>query len=248
MGDAEVKIRVGERLKAAAEYVAVSSVRRGLVKENIVCADVGCDHGYLSIYLIEKDVCQKVYATDINESPVNIAKRNIKNRDTRGKGLTEKIDVRLCDGLDGLSDLGITHVIICGMGGEVISGIIERASTFKIPDVTFVLQPMSAEYELRMWLCDNGFYINDEKLIRDSGRIYTVMFVSFTEEKHTYSQSELILGKHNIQKGGELLFELCKRKLVHAENLLKQKMCKESDHKLYLELSQLYENLEKGEK
>lgn len=246
MGDAEVKIRVGARLKAAAEYVAVSSVERGLSPDRVICADVGCDHGYLSIYLVEKGICGKVYATDINEKPVSIAKRNIIARDNKGLGLSEKIEVRLCDGLDGLARLGITHVVICGMGGEVISGIIDRARSFKNVDSEFILQPMSAEYELRQWLCENGFYIRDEKLLKDSGRIYTVMSVVYTGEKYRYSPCELILGRKNIQKGGEYLPELCSRKLVHAKNLLKQKECAEADKKLYNELLELYTRLCQG--
>ncbi len=244
---ADVKIRVGQRLRAAAEYVAVSSAYRENGK-GIICADVGCDHGYLSIYLIEKGICEKVYATDINEKPVGMARENIKSRDTRGFGLSEKIEVRLCDGLEGLSGLGINRVVICGMGGEVISGIIDRARSFWTGDVKFILQPMSSEYELRAWLSENGFVIEDETLLRDAGRIYTVMCVSFKNEKYSPSPCELALGKHNIEKGGELLYELCQRKLVHANNLLKQPCCSEADRELHRELCEILARLSENPK
>ncbi|MBE6704617.1 MAG: SAM-dependent methyltransferase [Ruminococcaceae bacterium] len=237
----EQKIRVGKRLLAAAEYVAVSSVKNSDGKK--ICADIGCDHGYLSIYLIEKGICDFVYASDINEKPVSIAKKNISARDTRGLGLSEKIDIRLGDGLAGLENNGINYVIICGMGGEVISGILERSRDFWKNGVNFILQPMSSELELRAWLSENGFCIDDEKLVRDSGRIYTVMSVSYTGEKYEYSQSELMLGQKNIQKGGELLFELCGRKLGHARNLLRQQEVSEEDKALERELSELLESL-----
>lgn len=214
-----LKIRVGKRLFTAAEYVAVSSSNK---KEEIVCADVGCDHGYLSIYLAESGICQKVYATDINQKPVEIAKKNIAARDTKGLNLSQKIQVLQCDGLSGLSGLGINRVIICGMGGEVIYGIISRAKNFHTPNMRFALQPMSSEAELRKSLCENGFLIQDETLLRDSGRIYTVMSVIYTGKNYKLSEAELILGKANIQKGGELLKELCARKLVHIKNLQKQ--------------------------
>ena len=141
----EQKIRVGKRLLAAAEYVAVSSVKNSDGKK--ICADIGCDHGYLSIYLIEKGICDFVYASDINEKPVSIAKKNISARDTRGLGLSEKIEIRLGDGLSGLENKGINYVIICGMGGEVISGILDRCRDFWKNGVNFILQPMSSELE-----------------------------------------------------------------------------------------------------
>ncbi len=223
---------------AAAEYVA-AKVACG---EKSVCADVGCDHGYLSVYLIEKGICDKVYACDINEKPLNIARENIKRRDTRGMGLSEKITIVQCDGLCSLENKGINNVVICGMGGEVISGIIERAKAFHSADVSFILQPMSSELELRKWLCDNGFFINDETLVRDCGRIYTVMCARFTGKKYEYSPSELMLGRYNIQRGGELLWELCTRKLGHAENVLKQGDCSEFDYALESELSEILKN------
>lgn len=241
MSGRDARIHVGKRLLTAAEYVAVSS----LVDKNgkKICADIGCDHGYLSIYLVEKGICDKVYASDINEKPINIAKKNIALRDTRGMGLCEKIDVRLTDGLCGLEDLGINHVVICGMGGEVIAGIIDRARDFWTSDVRFILQPMSSELELRLWLSQNGFCICDETLLSDSGRIYTVMSVTYTGEIYTYRPAELMLGKHNIEKGGEYLPELCERKLVHARNLLKQKNVSYDDILLEKELTALYDRL-----
>lgn len=236
-GGIDQKIRVGKRLLAAAEYVAVSSTKNADGKK--ICADIGCDHGYLSIYLIEKGICDFVYASDINEKPIAIARKNIAARDTRGFCLSEKIDIRLGDGLAGLENAGINHVIICGMGGEVISGILERARDFWKSDVKFILQPMSSEYELRMWLSQNGFEIEDETLLRDSGRIYTVMCVCFTGENGSFSESEYMLGRHNIEKGGELLAELCERKLGHAKNLLLSANASDKDKALESELSLL---------
>ncbi len=235
------KIRIGERLRAAAEYVAAI----GVEKEDIICADIGCDHGYLSIYLIEKGFCDKVYACDINEKPVNIAKRNIAARDTRGLSLSEKITVVKSDGLSALTDININRVIICGMGGEVISGIIERGRDFHRSGVRFILQPMSRELELRQWLCENGFEITDETLVRDAGRIYAVICAVFTGEKYEYSPSELILGRKNIEKKSELLSELCERKLLHARNLLRQGECTDFEKSLESELSELYLKIKK---
>ena len=235
------KIRIGSRLRAAAEYVAAI----GVGKKDIVCADIGCDHGYLSIYLIEKGFCDKVYACDINEKPLNIARSNISARDTRGLYLSEKITVVKSDGLSELTDADINRVIICGMGGEVISGILERAKDFHRSGIRFILQPMSREMELRGWLCENGFEICDETLVRDAGRVYAVICAVFTGEKYEYSPAELILGRKNIEKNDELLPELCERKLLHARNLLRQGECTDLEKTLESELSELYAKIRK---
>lgn len=239
----EKRIRVGKRLLTAAEYVAVSSAVG--VNGEKVCADIGCDHGYLSIHLIEKGICDKVYACDVNEKPINTARKNILARDCGDGRLSQKIELRLTDGLSGLDDSRINHIIICGMGGELIAQIIDKGSTFKKNGVKFILQPMSGEMELREWLCDNGFEIEDETLLRDCGRIYTVMCVVYTGEKSSMTPSELMLGKHNIEKGTELLCELCERKLVHAKNLLKQPEYTEKDKLLEKELSAILESFER---
>ncbi len=233
--------RIGNRLKSAAEFVADSTIC-----EDIVCADVGCDHGYLSIYMIKCGICNRVYATDIAQKPINKARENI----ALAKIPEDKISLHLCDGLSVLRDEPINRVVICGMGGEVISGIIERAKEFHRENVKFILQPMSRELELRAWLCSNGFTIEDEKLVRDSGRVYAIIRSCYTGKNEEYSPSELILGKQNIEKGGELLFELCTRKMLHANNILKQesgtKEEKEFARKLHSELSGILEK-HKGE-
>ena len=238
----KAKIRIGERLGTAAEYVAALSVCEdcGISEESgdIVCADIGCDHGYLSIYLAEKGYCSKIYAADIGEKPINIARKNIEKA---GAAVKEKIEVHLCDGLSGLSGKGINRVVICGMGGEVMCGIIDRAREFWNKSVRFILQPMSSEYELREFLCKNGFFIQDETLVRDSGRIYTVMCVSYTGKTCAYSRAELTLGRCNIEKGGEKLLELCERKLKHARNLLCSKEHTKEDEALEKELCEILE-------
>ena len=237
----EFTFRIGNRLKSAAEFVADSTIC-----EDLVCADIGCDHGYLSIYLIKHEICKKVYASDIAQKPINKARENI----VLAKIPEDKISLHLCDGLSDLKNEPINRVLICGMGGEVISGIIERAKEFHKENIKFILQPMSRELELRLWLCSNGFTIEDEKLVRDSGRVYTIIKTSYTGNNEEYSPSELILGKQNIERGGELLFELCKRKLLHANNILKQENCTEEEKEfaknLHRELSGILEK-HKGE-
>lgn len=246
-------IEAGPRLRAAAEFVAA---RFSYEKDTpLVCADVGADHAYLSIYLAEEGICDRVYATEINKGPAEKAKKNIAQRfaveklDNNGQKikvpLSDIVTVHNVDGLDTMEGRGINRIVICGMGGEVISGIIERAPFVKVDRIKIVLQPMSRELELRDYLSKSGFEITDEKLLQDAGRVYTIMSVVFTGRCYQLSPSELILGKSIIAKGGDLFKNLLARKYSHAKNKLNGRNLSESaddfDRLLYHELRLLCE-------
>ena len=117
---------ISQRLKEIAGLVTVGSR----------VADIGADHGYLSIYLVKEGIASFVYTCDIGEGPLNNARRNIE------KSGVKNIELRLCDGLDGIDPESVDTVIIAGMGGDVISGIIERVPWIKAKNYTLILQPM----------------------------------------------------------------------------------------------------------
>ena len=112
-------------------------------------------------------------------------------------------------------------MLICGMGGELICDIIERGKELLYGGAWLILQPMTREVELRRYLCDGGYEIYDETLLEDAGRLYTVIAARYTGDKFKYSAEELLLGRKNIEKRGELFYRLCARKKLHTENLLK---------------------------
>ena len=148
------------RLAAAAEFV----------KEGTVAADVGTDHGYLICYLVNEGICTRGFATDINIKPLESAKALIKEME-----LEDEIETVLTDGLDGLPEDEIDEVLICGMGGETICGILEKAKWVKSEKVQLVLQPMSRADTLRLWLLNNGWEIDDEKAVEVEKHLYTVI-------------------------------------------------------------------------
>ncbi len=135
-------------------------------------ADIGCDHGLLSIHLIKTGRAASVVACDINEGPLQTAKRNIERYGCSG------ISLRLGDGLSKVEPQEIDTCIIAGMGGELIAEIIEAAPYLRSPDYTLVLQPMSRTYELHKYLAEQGFSIIKEFVIRDK-RLYTVLKARF---------------------------------------------------------------------
>jgi tRNA (adenine22-N1)-methyltransferase len=171
---------------------AAAYVRRGSA-----VADIGTDHAWLPIYLIERGIAPRAVAADINEGPLNRARINIP------KGMKDKIELRLTDGLRGIESTAPDDILICGMGGELIARIIKDAPFTKNKKIRLVLQPMTKAAYLREFLLFEGFSIIGETLSFDD-RIYQTLCAEYTGESSSYSPLELLLGKHNIERGGEL--------------------------------------------
>ena len=204
------------RLAAAAE-IAAASLYDGENTDNLIAIDVGCDHAKLAIYLIQSGICSHVTASDINEGPVSKARENVERRTLMGKPLSDYIDVVLTDGLSGLENVGANRIFVLGMGGEVISGILDRAEFLRNDEnkgrIKFILQPMTSEDKLRKYLCENGYNILDEIMVEDKGRVYAIMSVCYDGIKREYSPVELLLGRKNIEKGGKLFLRQLERRM-----------------------------------
>lgn len=133
-------------------------------------ADVGCDHAYISIYLIKNKISEKVIAMDVNKGPLEIARKNIETKE-----FGQIIESRLSDGLERLSANEVETIIIAGMGGTLTCKIlregIEKLRTIK----ELVLQPQSEVDFLRKFLEQIKFQIIKEKMIIDNEKYYLVI-------------------------------------------------------------------------
>ena len=214
------------RLVAAAR-IAAASLYDGENTDNLTAIDVGCDHAKLAIYLVQSRICRHVTASDINEGPVNAARENVSRRTMMGTPLSEYIDIVLTDGLSGLENVGANRIFILGMGGEVISGILDRADFIRSDEnkgkIKFILQPMTSEDKLRVYLCENGYNILDEEMVEDKGRIYAVMSVCFDGVKREYTPAELLLGRKNIEKGTELFKRQLDRRISRTKQTIDER-------------------------
>ena len=236
------------RLVAAAK-IAAASLYDGENTENLVAVDVGCDHAKLAIYLVQSGICSHVTASDINEGPVKKAMENVKRRTMKGKPLSDYIDIVLTDGLSGLEKIGANRIFILGMGGEVISGILDRAEFIRNAEnkgkIKFILQPMTSEDKLRKYLLENGYNILDEEMVEDKGRVYAVMSVCFDGVKRMYSPAELLLGKQNIEKGGDLFLRQLNRRIEIIKKAIKERESASLDcielHNLIYEMQRIKE-------
>ncbi len=141
-----------------------------LVRPGSVAADVGTDHGYLAIHLLEAGICPHVFASDLREMPLAAARRSAERA-----GMTEHMTFCLSDGLKGLPMERIDTVICAGMGGDTILGILKEPEAVRGKQL--VLQPQSAVNELRRRLSERGFSILRERLSQDGKFLYTAMEV-----------------------------------------------------------------------
>ena len=128
---------------------------------NSVVADIGTDHAFLPIALINGGKATKVIACDINEGPLSVAAKNVQNAGVNN------IELRLSDGLEKVTPGEVDVVTVAGMGGDLISGIISKAKWLKEYKTTLILQPMSSADSLREGLYKEGYRIISEKAVED---------------------------------------------------------------------------------
>ena len=134
-------------------------------------ADVGCDHGYLSIHLLQTGVASHVYASDVRQGPLSSAKRNADIY-----GITEKINFFLSDGVQNLPR-DFDTMVCAGMGGDTMISILSAAPWLKSDRYRLILQCQSKTPDLRRYLSENGWEIKQETVLRDGRFLYTVMEV-----------------------------------------------------------------------
>ena len=161
-----------------------------LVRQGAVFADIGTDHAHLPIFLLQQGRILRAIASDVRIGPLDAARANL-----REAGLLERVELRLTDGLTGMEDCGITDIAICGMGGELIAAIIDRARFVKDGSVHLILQPMSRAFALRGYLAEHGFEIEREVCCRSQGRIYVCLAAHYTGVPYTLTDAEMQCGK-----------------------------------------------------
>ena len=134
-------------------------------------ADVGCDHGYLSIHLLQTGIASHVYASDVRQGPLSSAKRNAETY-----GVRDKIDFFLSDGVQNLPR-DFDTLVCAGMGGDTMVSILSAAPWLQGGNYRLILQCQSKTPLLRRYLSENGWEIHRETVLRDGRFLYTVMEV-----------------------------------------------------------------------
>ncbi len=184
-----------------------------LVEANSFCLDVGCDHAFLDIYLVQRGENIKAIASDVKEGPLNHARENINKYH-----LEDKIECRLGNGLDTYSDY-VDTIIISGLGGRSMIGIFKSHLEVLKKVNTIILSPNNYQEDVKRFLCKHHFYLSNEELVKEGKFIYQILV--FSRGKRRYSRREYFFGPVLLEKKGKLFDEYYKRELVSREILIK---------------------------
>lgn len=202
----EFNMLLSERLRTIANFVP----------KNSIVGDIGTDHGYLPVYLIENKISKKVIATDISS---NSLKKIIQH--VESKGLKNFIDIRLGDGLDVLKPFEIDTVVIAGMGGLLIKDILDNSKEIADTITHFILQPNIASDKLREYLYENNFTIIDEKLVKESDKFYEIIHAK-KEKALLNRRIYLEIGEKLIENKDPLLEDFVNFKINLYSDIMKK--------------------------
>lgn len=178
------------------------------VKNGIGVADVGTDHGYIPVMLVKRGYKGNIIATDINEGPLNKAKQSLIEADCE-----EAVELILCNGLDGCESEKIDTIIVAGMGGDTITGILDRAEWCAREDIKLILQPVTKPEILRYWLVNNDFRIINEAQAEENGTVYQII-CAVPGRDCRYKDSELFIGRYDLIKGSTYCEQMLDKHII----------------------------------
>lgn len=161
-----------------------------MVRQGACLADIGTDHAYLPLFLLERGIIESAVCSDVNEGPLKSAIRNVRER-----GFSDSIRFVLADGISEGDVSGVTDIAICGMGGELIADIISRAGFLKSRrGIRFILQPMTRQAYLRTCLAQSGFSVVEERYSFENEKYYLAFSVEYTGDARSISNFEAEFG------------------------------------------------------
>lgn len=162
-----MNIPLSDRLMACASFV----------RSGDRVADIGCDHGYLGIYLLTRGIAQYMIEADISQGPLDSARRNAAKF-----GISDQMTFHLSDGAKNIPR-EFDALVCAGMGADTIIHILQEAPWLQAGQYRLILQCQSKTPTLRQYLSDTGWQITKETVLRDGKFLYTVMEVSYAPEQ-----------------------------------------------------------------
>lgn len=187
-----------------------------MITPGVPVADIGCDHAYLSIYLIRESVAPYVIGCDVNAGPIIIAKENVADA-----GLSERIDLRQGDGLSCIEKGEVKSVVLAGMGGKLMIRILMEGEEVLNDVSEIILEPQSDVSAVRHFLEDNGFRIISENMICEEDKFYPIIKAVHGEmklEEEVYYR----YGKVLLREENPALHEFLIKEHSYLEELLEE--------------------------
>lgn len=215
-------MELSKRLKAVAD----------LLDSHDSVADIGCDHGFVSIYLIKTKKVKKCIAMDVNRGPIERAKEHIEE-----EGLNTYIETRLSDGAKELrffekapekKELEVEAAILAGMGGRLTIKIIEDSLEKFLAMEEFILQPQSEIWKVREYVEQIGCRIVKENMVAEEGKFYPILKVSTQDSKNDLScnlqEKEIFYhyGEDLLKSRNEVLYDFLMNEKRVWEEILKE--------------------------
>ncbi|MGH4139347.1 tRNA (adenine(22)-N(1))-methyltransferase [Clostridium sp.] len=205
--------------------------------------DVGTDHGYVPIYLVQNSVIKSAIASDINRGPVEKAKNNITQNN-----LSKQITCRLGSGLSTVAVGEVQIAIIAGMGGNLIRDILEADLDIVKQFKYMILQPVQNAEVLREYLYNTGYDILDEEICKDDGKYYEIMKVKYNNKTKEvdniyYEISKILLDKKDAVMKSFIEYKLSKYLKVYNALNEETVLSEDRKHQLYPIIMRLKEFL-----
>ena len=199
--------RLSERLERVAAHVPAGAW----------LADIGSDHGYLLVALMTRGIIAAGVAGEVASTPFHAAQRSV-----RENGLSERISVRLANGLAAIEPAdAITAISLCGMGGETIRDILDRDKARLSDSERLILQPNGGEQPLRQWLMKHDYRILAEEVLRENRFDYEII-VAERSGPVPYTDQELYFGPLLLQARSEAFLAKWQRRLRLKQRTLSQ--------------------------
>lgn len=198
--------QLSDRLKRVASYVP----------EGAVLADIGSDHAYLPCYLALNEKISGGIAGEVVKGPYDSAVKQV-----RQEGLSDVIEVRLANGLDAIEPAdGVTAITIAGMGGPLITSIIESGKAKLTGVERLILQPNVHAKAIREWAAANNWAIVDEEILKENEKIYEIIVLERAAASISYTQQELLMGPKLLKEKSAVFKEKWERELAQWKRIL----------------------------
>lgn len=179
-------------------------------------ADIGTDHAYLPIQLVQEGKVNYAIASDIASGPLQNAKQDIERA-----GLQDKIETRLGAGLQPVTHIDkIDTVVIAGMGGKLITQILNDAWMKNFRFDTLILEPNIGEPNVRKWLMKHSYKIKAEKIIAEAGHTYELIKAQSVQQAVKLSDEQLFFGPYILQEKNHVFYQKWRGQLAYHQKLL----------------------------